>query len=112
MGKVSEIFGDTEGMMALKGSVIMKEQSFAIYNEKYVHLNGDIDKEGCLHLDSEVYGEDYDSEMHYTFSKTETDRLFSIISLEEFIALCRDQHLRGMEQFLKNNHIHYDSIGF
>lgn len=88
----------------------MKEQSFAIYNERYVHLNGDIDQDGCLKLLSEVYGEDYDSERHYSFSREETDKLFSIISLEDFISLCQEQRLAGMEKFLAENHIMYGTI--
>lgn len=88
----------------------MKEQSFDIYNERHVHLNGYITEDGCLRLDSDVYGPDYDSERHYDFTKEETDRLFSIISLEDFIALCQEQHLIGMEKFLTDHHITYGTI--
>lgn len=91
--------------------MIMKDQRFNIYNEQYVHLGGDI-TDGSLHLESEVYGEDYDSEKHYTFSKEETEKLFSIISLEDFIELCRKEHLIGMEQFLADHHVEYGSFVF
>ena len=89
----------------------MLSQTFNIYSERYVHLFGDITG-GCLHLESDVYGDDYDSEKHYLFSKEETAKLFSLISLEDFIALCRKEDLIGMERFLKENGITYKSIGF
>jgi hypothetical protein len=60
---------------------------------------------GCLHLESSIWGGEYDSEQHYTFSKEETDRLFSIISPEDFIALIREKHLTGMCEFLKEKGI-------
>ncbi len=87
----------------------MKPQDIHFYSGGGSSLSGRIDEEGCLHLDSEVWGE-YDSECHYSFSKEETDRLFSIISLEDFIKLCQEQHLRGMEQFLMANRIKYGTI--
>ena len=76
----------------------MRDQSFDIYSERYVHLYGDI-KDGCLHLESLVFGEEYDSEKHYSFTKEETERLFEILPLKEFIELCRHEHVSGMEAF-------------
>ncbi len=78
---------------------------FVIYNEEFVTLEGDI-KCGCLHLESNVYGEDYDSEKHYTFSEEDTEKLFSIMSLDEFIEACRKGHLMWLEDFLEENDIH------
>ena len=89
--------------------VHMNDQEFTIYWERYVYLGGKI-KNGCLQLDSEVYGDEYDSEKHYMFSKTETDRLFSLCSLSEFIELCRRGRLLGMEAFLSKNCIRYESV--
>lgn len=41
----------------------------------------------------------YDSEQHIDFSKDATEMLFSLISLDEFIALCRKEHLIGLDKF-------------
>ena len=89
----------------------MKDIKITIYDELYIHLFGDITN-GCLHLESAVYGDDYDSEKHYSFSKEETERLFSIISLEDFILLCREKRLIGMEAFLKRNNISFKTHCF
>ena len=89
----------------------MKDQSFSIYSERYVYFWGDI-RDGCLHLESNVFGEEYDSEKHYTFSKEETDHLFEIIPLDEFIKKCREGHLIWMEQFLDENGIEPSTFTF
>jgi hypothetical protein len=89
----------------------MRDQNFTIYAERYIYLGGSI-KDGCLQLDSEVYGEEYDSEKHYMFSRRETERLFSICSLEEFMELCRKGRLLWMESFLAKNGIRYTHMGF
>ena len=87
-----------------KGSEVRKIE---IYNEENVALNGMI-IDGCLSLESNVYGEEYDSEMHYRFSKNETKKLFRIISEEDFIALCKERRVTGMEKFLNDNDIRYE----
>lgn len=84
----------------------MKDQKFTIYEETGVYLDGEI-KDGCLELLSEVYGE-WDSEQHSSFSKEDTEKLFSLISLEDFITLCREKRLIGMDEFLKENGIKPD----
>ena len=86
----------------------MKDQKFDIYGHDYgsVSLYGEI-KDNCLELTSLVFGEDYDSEKHYFFSRKDTRKLFSLISLEDFIRLCREEHLIGMEAFLKEKGIGY-----
>ena len=89
----------------------MQDQSFGIYGERYVSLRGDI-KDGCLHLESYVYGEEYDSEKHYTFSKEETDRLFEIVSLDEFIKLCREGYVSGMEAFFNEHGLEPSTFTF
>lgn len=90
---------------------MITDQKFIIYDEKYVHLSGEI-SDGCLYLESDVYGEEYDSEKYYSFSKEETEKLFSIISLNDFITLCQTRRLIGMEDFLEKNCITYKSHCF
>jgi hypothetical protein len=51
-----------------------------------------------------VWG-DYDSEQHIDFSKDATEKLFSLISLDEFIVLCRKEHLIGLDKFLNEKGI-------
>ena len=87
---------------------MITDRKLSIYDERYVHLFGEI-SDGCLHLESDVYGDDYDSEKHYMFSREETEKLFSIISIEDFISLCREKHLIGMEEFLEENNIIYQT---
>ena len=82
----------------------MKDQSFTVYVESGICLSGSIWC-GCLQMTSEVYGGGYSSEKHYVFTKEETEKLFSICSLEEFIEICREGHCAGMEAFLKENGI-------
>lgn len=83
----------------------MNMDTFVIYSEGNSTLEGDI-KEGRLHLESCVYGEDYDSEKHYTFSKEDTDKLFSLMSLSDFIKACQEGHLMWLEDYLEENDIH------
>lgn len=86
------------------------DKTFSIYNISHVHLNGEI-RNGKLHIISEVYGDDYDSEKHYELSKEETNRLFSLISLEDFIDYCRKNHVSGMEDLFNSYNITYYSRG-
>ena len=85
---------------------MIKDTKFSIYSERYVHLSGKV-SEGCLCLDSYVYGDDYDSEAHYLFSKEETEKLFQMISLDEFIELGRQSNLLGMLEYLNQHGIVY-----
>ncbi len=80
----------------------MKDQKFVIYKEKDISLSGQI-AGGCLSLDSEVHGDDFDSEKHYSFTREQTELLFEIISLDDFLKLCREKHLLGMEGFLSEH---------
>ena len=77
---------------------MMKDGKFDIYNERFVYLGGEISN-GCLELISEVYGDDDhpDSEKHYLFSESQTEKLFSLISMEDFIAFCQRGHLMWLE---------------
>ena len=74
------------------------------YSDKYCSLKLMI-IDGCLNIDSEVYGEDYDSEKHYMFTREETNKLFSLITLKEFIELCGNENLVGMTAYLEKNNI-------
>ncbi|WP_029231702.1 hypothetical protein [Butyrivibrio sp. VCB2006] len=78
---------------------------FTVYKETNVGLSGSI-KKGCLHLESYVYGEDYDSEKYYDFSEEDTERLFSINSFDVFLINLRQGRLRWMESFLEDYDIH------
>ena len=82
---------------------------FFCYGDQHSSLGGSIN-DGCLHIESKVYGEDYDSEKHYSFSKDATLKLFSLISLDSFIELCKKKHIGGLEKYLSKNHIAYESI--
>ena len=73
-----------------------------MYYDSNVCLYGYI-KNGCLKITSEVYGDGYDSEKHYTFTQEDTNKLFSIVGVVE---LCRKEHVLGMEQLLAENDIH------
>ena len=87
----------------------MKDCKFDIYDERYVHLFGEF-RNGCLQLTSLIFGEDRDSEMIYDFSKADTEKLFFLVSLEDFKKICRAGHLLGMEKFLKDNGIRWSSF--
>ena len=84
----------------------MEDKKFVVYYERYVFLDGVI-KDGCLELISEVIGdEDYpDSEKHYIFTQEQTEKLFSIISLEDLIESCRKGGLIWLEDFLSEKGI-------
>lgn len=85
----------------------MEDVRISVYHENPVFLDLNI-VDGCLRMDSEVYGPPYDSEAHYVFSKEETEKLFQLITLDDFVAMCRKEHLTGMKRFLKKQSIKYD----
>ncbi len=84
---------------------------FNIYSEENISLDGYI-REGSLRLRSEVYGKGYSSEKNYVFSVEDTDKLFSIITFEEFIVSCKKGHLEWMEEFLDERGIEPDTFTF
>ncbi len=65
---------------------MIDNQTFSIYGGGSVYLDGGI-YNGRLFLESEIIGdEDYpDSTVHYSFSKEDTDKLFSIMTLEDLL---------------------------
>ena len=87
----------------------VNDMKFDIYSERYVYLGGEI-RNGELELISEVYG-DYDSEKHYYLSRSETEKLFSGCTLDEFIDLCQKGRLIGMEAYLNKRGIRYRTAG-
>lgn len=91
----------------------MEDRGFVIYSERYVYLGGSI-RNGCLTVDSEVYGGDdfFDSEQHVFLSRKETEKLFSVCSLDEFVEIGRRGHYGGLLQFLDENNIEYDLSGY
>ena len=107
-GELLSLWWWQEFFISLNGRIkeggYMKDQKFTIYEETGVYLGGEI-KDGCLELLSEVYGE-WDSEQHYSFSKEDTEKLFSLISLENFIVFCREKNLLELDEFFKEHDIH------
>ena len=89
----------------------MKDQTIVCYKGSSSYLGGEI-KDGKLHLESDVYGVNSGEggEKHYSFSKEETQKLFSIISIEDFKALCKKKRVGGMDEFLEENGITYESF--
>ena len=85
---------------------MVQDGSFTVYADRYSYCGGEI-KNGCLKIDSEVYGDDmyFGSEKHYIFTKSQTKKLFSLIGFEAFIAACREGHLSWMERFLEEHDI-------
>lgn len=86
-----------------------KDISFTCYADRYIYMGGNI-SDGVLSLTSEVYGDDYDSERHYIFTKEETEKLFSIVTLDEFIELGKEGHCSGLESFLSAHGIRFDTM--
>ncbi len=85
------------------------DTSFLIYANKTSSFDGYI-KDGCLYMTSEVYGNGdscMDSEMHYSFSLEETNKLFSLISVDEFIESCKNGGTMWLHDFLWKNDIQY-----
>ena len=80
--------------------------SFTLYSMPGVILTGNI-RDGKLSLTSEVWGDLGDSESHYDLSKEDTDKLFSMISLEDFIILCQENNGWGMTKCFGEKEIMY-----
>ena len=91
----------------------MKDRSFICYRTQVSYLGGEV-KDGRLRIYSEVYGDGdkypYDSERTYDFTAEMTERLFSLISLDDFVKLCREKYTLGMEEFLRANSIEFKTF--
>lgn len=82
----------------------MENKSFEVYREENISLSGCINN-NTLHLTSMVYGEWGDSEKYYDFTKENTEKLFSLISFENFLEELRKDKLDWLSTFLKENDI-------
>ena len=85
----------------------MEDQKFIIINEGNVYIGGEIWR-GTLNIKSEVDGP-YISEMGYYLSKEETNKLFSLITLEGFIKMVHDGGCMAMTDFFDAHGIKYES---
>jgi len=85
----------------------MEDQRFTIYNEGDVYIGGNIFR-GALNIKSEVDGP-YTSEMGYYLTKEDTDKLFLIISFEDFIKMVHDGGCMAMTEFFDSHEIKYES---
>ena len=85
------------------------DRDFVIYSEQYFSLKRQI-RDGQLYLESNVYGDDYDSEQHIEFTAEDTKKLFSLISFEEFVGLLQEKHLLGFNEFLREKGIEAQTI--
>jgi hypothetical protein len=85
----------------------MEKERFVIRDDEHVSLTGRI-ASGCLHLASCIYDEDFESDMYYDFTKEDTDKLFQVLSFDEFIELCINEGLLGLNEFLKEHDIKVD----
>jgi hypothetical protein len=76
---------------------------FTVYQNAYGYLGGEI-VNGRLSISSEIYGDaDHpDSEIQYSLSAEDTIKLFSAVSLNEFIDICNQKRLLGMMLFLND----------
>ena len=82
----------------------MKNQKITICVERGYYFGGEIEN-GKLSLVSEVYGDDFESERRYEFSRQETTRLFEIVSVDGFVEMCKQEGTTGLDMFLQNHHI-------
>ena len=73
-------------MMKTKG-LIPEDRSLTISEGNHTALFLYI-RDGAFEFESDVYG-DYDSEMHYCFSRQQTNLILDLMPLEEFINRCK-----------------------
>ena len=67
----------------------MENRSFVMYSERNVYLGGEL-RDGCLKLESEVYGY-INSEGHYSLNEEQTRKLLSLISIDELIEIGKER---------------------
>lgn len=65
-------------------------------------------KDEKLMIESEVYGEDDDSELIYRFSKKDTKKIFAKMTLEELTDHLRETHTFGLEKLMDDLGIDWD----
>lgn len=87
----------------------LQDKGLSMYFGSSVYLGGEI-TDGVLTVESEVYGDDdgyYDSERYYTLTKESTEKLFSLVTVEEFEEIGRVCNLTGLLRFLDRHEIEY-----
>lgn len=87
----------------------LTDRDFVVYSERYCSLKGQI-RDGQLYLESNVYGDDYDSEQHIEFTLDNTEKLFSLMSFEEFVGFLQEKRLIGFNEFLREKGIEAQTI--
>lgn len=87
----------------------IEDTTFSIKSETYVSRYGKI-KDGEMHLTSEVHGDDFDSEQHIIFSKADTERILSMMTLKEFRDFYGKVGTLGLEEFIKEHKLKPNTI--
>lgn len=82
----------------------MKDMSIDVYERRPVYLHAII-KDDELTIVSNVFGEHFESEKTYSFTKDQTDRLFKLMKFEDFIKTLREKDIEWMEEYLKEVNI-------
>lgn len=82
----------------------MKDQHFHIVHKEYESRWGDIEN-GCLHVEANTYFEDYAPERQWFLTKEDTDKLFSIMTLEEFIKFASAANWEEIEDMFEKHGI-------
>lgn len=106
--KDQNIVTPDEALKIVKDKIItsIEDREFTAYADKNVYNGGRI-RDGKLHLESEVYGEDgYHSESHKIYSREDTLRLFSVISWDEFVKLQKKDDEGKLTKILNELDIH------
>ena len=82
-----------------------------IYSISTMCFWGEVHSDG-LHMIHEIDDDDFGlkSEIHYIVSPEMTRKLFSIITEDDFIELCRKGGTGGMEEFFRTNEIPYRRV--
>ena len=80
----------------------IEDTKFSIKSGSCVSRYGEI-KDGEMHLTSEVYGDDFDSEQHISFSKADTKRILSMMTLDEFCDFYGKVGTLGLNDFIREH---------
>ena len=92
----------------------MKDLNINLYSNPGVSYLDLRIQNNCAQLISEIRSDDGDDfEVHYILDENETKRLFSLISLQEFIGFARkEKTLLTILKFLDSNKIIYKKVGY
>lgn len=88
----------------------MKDGKVVIYQTNVSHMIARF-TDGSLDIESTIYGNDdfWESEKHYVFNKQQTEKLLSIISIEELCKKCKSA--MWLEQFLEKHNLLHSEAG-